>query len=489
MAIPLSYWASVLPGTVAANTGVNTLYALMLTNSTLFPAGRATAVSSADAVGKILGYDSDEYEQAAIFFNGFTNSARKPGVLYVARFASAAAPAGLYGASMGLTLAQTQALTGSLTISIDGTAQTVTPSLSSATSFSDVATILQTAITGTTVTYSSGTGAYTITSSTAGTSSAVSFASGTLATSLGLTSATGAVQSSAINDTSVSGQMETLRKANGMWSQFWCAFDPQTNLADFSAWVSSTNDGYAACLHDTAVTEATISAGTDFGATVTANSYEGVALVYNDPNTAAFLASFPCCLDWNATNGRYTAAFRYGSSLTPTVTDEDLATALEGAGYNFYAEVAGSGETYDGIYPGCVSGQYLWLDSYFNQIWLRRNFQLNLIALLRGVGQIPYDSDGDALIEAGIQDTITRAGTFGIFRAGVTLDDTQIQTITQKFNSSAVTNLQTNGYFVYVNAAGASSSIRQKRQTPEFDFYYTDGQSVQRLTMNAVEVL
>lgn len=487
MAIPLSYWATVQPGVSSAGDSVNSLYGLILTNNAAYPAGVVTAVTSSDAISDLIGSDQPEVAQAAIYFGGFANSPRKPTTLFVGRFDTAVAPAALYGANPGLTLAQTQALTGSLTISIDGVQKSITPNLSSATSFSEVASILTTALADATVTYSSGSGAYLIKSETTTSSSSVSFASGTLATSLGLTQATGAVQSPVVTDISVNAQMEKLRKANGMWSHFWCAFDPASVYLDLAAWVTTTNSGYAGILHDTAVTEATIAAGTDLASTITANSYNGVAPVYLAPLTCAFIASIPCSVDWTQTDGRYAVAFRYASALSPTVTDEDLATALEGAGYNFYAEVAGSGFTYDGVYPGCVSGDYLWLDSYFNQIWMNRNFQLAMIGAFRG-RQIPYNSQGDAIIEAALQAPITAAGNFGIFRAGVTPSDAQAQEITALFGSGAVRNLETNGYFLYVNCAGASAAVRAKRQTPELYFYYMDGQSVQRLTLNSIEV-
>ena len=488
MAIPLSYWATVQPGVLSAGDTVNTLYALMLTNNKAYPAGVVKAVTSADTISDLIGSDQSEVAQATVHFNGFTNSPRKPSVLYVARYDTAAAPAALYGANPGLTLAETQALTGSLTLTVDGTTKTINPSLTAATSFSNVASILTTDLADATVTYSSGSGAYTVTSKTTGETSAVSFASGTMAAALGLTAATGAVQSLAVNDFTAATQMEKLRKANGIWSHFWCAFDPASVYLDLAAWVSSTNDAYCGILHDTAVTAATIAAGTSLGNTITDNSYEGVAPVYLDPLTCAFIASIPCSVDWAATNGRWGVAFRYTSSLTAVVTDEDLATALEGAGYNSYMEVAGSGYTYDGVYPGCVSGQYSWLDSYFDQIFMNRNFQLNIIGAFRDKGQIPYSAQGDAEIEAALQPTITAMINFGAIRTGVTPSDSQVQTLTAAYGSGAVQNLITNGYFLYINCAGASATVRAKRQTPEAYFYYMDGQSVQRLTLNSIEV-
>lgn len=488
MSIPLSYLATVRPGVLSAGNLSNTLYALMLSENALFPAGVMQSFSSAEAIGKLVGYDTTEYQQATIYFNGFTNSPLTPSTLYVGRFVTAATAASLEGAAVDLTLAELQALSGTVIISIDGVSKTATVDFSTVTSFSGAATALQTALGAGAVTYSSGTGGFIVASTTTGTSSAVSFATGTLATELGLTEAAGAVQSPVITSTDTASQMDTLRNSNAMWASFFCAFDPQDVFLALAAWASDQDDDVAAILHDTAATTSQITASTSLAQQVTSAAYEGVATVYLDPLTCALIAAVPASVDFTAQNGRFNVAFRRQGAMTPVVTDVDLATALEGAGYNFYGQVAGQGVTYNGIYPGAISGQYKWLDSFFWQIWIRRNFQLNLVDLLFNTPQIPYNTTGDALIEAALQGTITAALNFGAIRTGVTLSESQIQSITSALGNTAATTIQTSGYYLSVNASSASAATRAARATPTITFYYTDGQSVQRLSMSSIEV-
>ena len=576
MAIPLSYLATVLPGVLSAGADQNTLYALMLTQNPAFPAGAVQAVTSAASVSALVGSDQLEAELATTYFTGFTGSPRKPSTLYVARFVDAETPASLIGGKVPLTLAQVQALTGSFTINMDGTTKTVTPMFAGVTSMSGAAAAIQTALGTGSVSYSSGSGGFTITSTaaenttyavssiaidaagtgfaagdafsfaggtgsvstvgasgavtavnlltkpsqttdpagagiaataTSGTgtgltltvtstststgvseSSAVGYGVGTMADSLGLSEKGGAIQSTAILDDSVSAQLTALKNTNGMWSHFFCAFDPETQRDDMVTWVGSQNDDYGAILHDTTVTAAQLTAGTSWAQTITANGAEGICPVYMDPNTCALIASVPACVNWSATNGRYNVAFRRSSIMTPVVTDLDLATSLEAAGYNFYAQVAGSGTTYNGVYPGSVTGQYLWMDSFFNQIWMRRNFQLNEVDMLFNLGQIPYNTQGDAIIQSALKPTIDSALNFGAIRAGVALSEAQIQEITLAFGNNAAQTIQTSGWYLYTNAASVAAPERGKRRTPPVSFYYTDGQSVQRISMNAVEV-
>ncbi|MBV1833077.1 DUF3383 family protein [Novacetimonas pomaceti] len=489
MSIPLSYLAKVQPGTLAAGTGSNVLYSLMLSENALIPAGTVRAFTSASAIGALLGQDSTEYQLAQVYFGGFTNSPLTPATLYVGRFVTAATAAYLEGAQLGITLSELQALSGSLTVSIDGEEKTAaTLSFATVTSFSDAATAIQTALAAGTVTYSSGTGGFTIASTTTGATSAVSFASGTLAAELGLTEEAGAFQSPVVTATDVASQMNILRNASSLWASFFCAFDPQAQFLDFAAWAGGQTDNVCAILHDTAVTTAQITAGTSLAQQVTAKAYEGVACVYQDPMTCALIAAVPGSVDFTATNGRYNVAFRQSSLMSPVVTDEATAIALEGAGYNFYGQVAGDGVSYNGIYPGCVSGQYLWLDSYFNQMWMRRRFQIYLVNLLFNTPQIPYNTSGDALIESALQIPIAAALNFGAIRAGVILSTDQVQAITTALGNTAARTIQTSGYYLYVNASGASAAVRTARATPTITFYYTDGQSVQRLTMSSIEV-
>lgn len=493
MAIPSSYLADVIPGVLATGVSADSLYAMMLSQNASIPAGTATPFYTAASIGSLLGYDSPEYARATTYFNGPVNSARKPSVLYISRLATAKEAASLIGAKLSVTLAQLKALTGSLTIVVDGTVHAIAPDFSAATSFSDAAATMQTAIGTGTVTYNSGTGGFIVTGST-GTggdvpdASSVSYATGTLADSLGLSVSAGAMQSLAILDITVAGQMDVVRAANGVWSHFFCAFDPADQKTDLATWTSAQTDNTGAILHDTAVTVAQITAGTSWGQTIAAGDYEGVGVVAFDADTAALIASAPCSVDWSAANGRYNVAFRRSASLSPTVTDLTTATALEGAGYNFYGQFAGSGVSYNGIYPGAVSGQYMWLDSFFNQIWMRRNFQLDLMNLLFNKGQIPYTTLGDSYIAAALKRTIDAALNFGAIRSGVVLSDDQTQTLVAAYGQAAAQAVQMSGYYLYTNAAGTDATTRSKRQTPEIYFYYTDGQSVQRIVMNSIMV-
>lgn len=148
-AIPASQLVSVNPGVVGAGGSGLVLNGLVLTTSSRVPYGTVASFPSAAAVAAFFGNGSPEATIAATYFNGFVNSTIKPGALLFVQYAWAG-PVAAYlqsGPVSNLTLAQLQAISGVLTITIDGvTFTSSTFNLASATSFSTAAALIQTAL-------------------------------------------------------------------------------------------------------------------------------------------------------------------------------------------------------------------------------------------------------------------------------------------------------------------------------------------------------
>ena len=148
--IPASNYTQVNPGVLSAGGNAPSMSGLSLTNSTRVPIGTYQSFASQAAVASYFGGASLEAADAAVYFAGFVNKTKTPGALLFVQYPLTAVPAYLRGGNIsGLTLAQLQAVStsGVLTMTIDG--QTITSSainLSGATSFSNAATIIQTAI-------------------------------------------------------------------------------------------------------------------------------------------------------------------------------------------------------------------------------------------------------------------------------------------------------------------------------------------------------
>ncbi len=175
--IPAKELASVTPSVISAGGTALDIIGLALTHSHRVPIGTVMAFPSNTAVGSYFGSLSPEKAAADVYFKGFDNSNKKPGSMLFTQYPAAPVNAYLRGGSVaGLTLAQLQAITGILVVNIDGTVHTSSAiNLSTATSFSNAAQMISTAL-GTT-----GPAGASFTATVAGTTMTVSaVVSGTL---------------------------------------------------------------------------------------------------------------------------------------------------------------------------------------------------------------------------------------------------------------------------------------------------------------------
>lgn len=121
---------------------------VVLTNDPSIPIGVAQGFPTAAAVSAWFGANAPEtLNWGNVYFNGFTGADSLPGTLYFYQYNTAAVSAYLRGGPLALTLTQLQALTGTLIVSVDGrTVTSANINLAGATSFSNVAALIQTGL-------------------------------------------------------------------------------------------------------------------------------------------------------------------------------------------------------------------------------------------------------------------------------------------------------------------------------------------------------
>lgn len=198
MTINASYDVQILPGVISAGGSALDLSGLMLTKNWRVPTGAVMSFSSAAAVSAFFGPASAEYAKAVVYFAGFTNATARPGAMLFAQYPATAVAAYLRGGAVNtLTIAQIDALSGSLTVVMDGYIHTAASiNLSGATSYSAAAALIQAGLTATEPTEATFTGAIagtvlTVSAVASGTLSAgqtitgTGVAAGTVITALG----------------------------------------------------------------------------------------------------------------------------------------------------------------------------------------------------------------------------------------------------------------------------------------------------------------
>lgn len=493
--IPASQIVNVPPNVIAAGGNALDLNGLALSTSIRVPIGTVRSFPDVASVSAYFGAAAQETSIATVYFNGFDNSNAKPGAILFAQYPTAAVSAYLRGGNIGaaLTLAQLQALTpGTLTIVTQaGSLTSASINLSGATSFSNAAALIQAAFTSPSfsVTYDAF-GSFLITTTATGATATLVFATGAMSSLLMLTSATGAVLSQGAAIAVAGTFMTALVRINQNWATFMTAFDMDGSTKIlFCAWVNGQNNRYAYVCWDTEITATTtVPATASIGYIVNSLGYSGSFIIYEatDLNLAAFVCGAIASIDFEETNGRATLAFRRQAGLMPSVTDGTVAANLLLNHYNFYGAYATANDQFVWLYDGKVSGTFIWMDSYINQIWLNNAFQLALMTLLGASKSIPYNSAGYALIEAALADPINAGLNFGAFRAGVTLSAAQIAEVNADAGADIADTLQTRGW--YLQILDASATVRAARGSPPCTFWYMDGESVQKINLTSVNV-
>jgi hypothetical protein len=345
------------------------------------------------------------------------------------------------------------------------------------------------------VTYDSLSGAFTISSGTTGQASTIAFATGAAAASLLLTQATGAVLSPGADAATPGPFMTGVTLQTQNWATFYTVFDPDNGVGNdqkfaFAVWTSFQNNRYGyVCVDHDPLPGAQNPAATSLGQRIKAANLSGTNLNWEpvDQNIGAFMCGFPASLDFSQEGGRTTAKFCQQSGLLPGVTDLTTAQNLAANGYNFYAAIGTANDQFTYYRNGVVSGDFLWWDSFVNQIWLNNQIQLDMLTFMLAVRSIPYNDAGNAAIETALADTITEAGEFGVYVAGVQLSAAQITKINRAAPGKNIASvLQSQGWYLLIGTA--TPAVRAQRGSPPMQFFYVDGQSVHTININSIAV-
>lgn len=329
---------------------------------------------------------------------------------------------------------------------------------------------------------------FAITSGATGVASTIAYATGTISAALQFTAAAGAILSQgAVADTPASAANNIVANTQN-WATFTTLVEPSlNNKLLYAQWTNGQNQRYLYVGWDTDV-QATVANSTEpFGVLVDAAEYNGVMPVFNSAADAAFVLGTIASINFSQTNGRITLAFKTQSGFTPGVTNAQIAENLLANGYSFYGSYATANDQFNFFYDGQISGEWVWADTFVNQIYLNSQFQLALVTLLTTVTSVPYIQQGYSLIRAALVDPIQAALNFGSIRPGVTLSAQQAAEVNQEAGLSIATILQTEGYYLQILDPG--SIIRGQRGSPRCNFWYTDGGAVQKITLGSTDVM
>ncbi len=495
-AIPLSFSIKIIPGVISSGGTALDLSGLMLSTSARVPMGTVQTFSLEADVASYFGDDSPEAAAAAIYYLGSDGASVLPSAMLFAQYNVAAVAAWLRGGPLALTLTQLKALTGVLDVVVDGVTHTSSALvLTAATSFSNAATIILAGFTtpAFTITYDSISGAFVVTSGTTGATSTMDFASGSIAASLGLTSAMGAVTSQGAIAATPGPFMDSIAEVEQDWVTYVTLFDPDGGSGNtlkeaFAAWGNAQDFRYVYSCWDTDLSPQTQSSATEsLGAILNGNNTSGTALINTQSSDkAVFLAGAIASVNFSQKNGRTNFAYRTQTGLAADITSSPVASNLKANGYNFYGKFSANKNKFSYFWDGRITGPFKWIDSYIGQIYFNSQLQLALVTLEMSYPSIPYNAEGYGLVYSALADPIDEALKFGTIRKNVPLSASQAAQINAAAGAQIDTILTAEGW--YLQILPATSQVRGDRDSPPCKLWYMDGQSINGIVLNSLNV-
>ena len=503
MSIPASQIVTVNPRLLTPGGTDLEFNGLLLTKNASIPSSQfVLPFADPESVGAYFGTESDEYAAAVIYFQGYNNSFKKPRALYVAPRVDADRVAFIRGGAFGTlvsdTLANLKLITsGTLTLTLGADTESIAGlDFSAATSLSDIAATIQTAIraeTGAawvaaTVEYSSLFDAFVITTGTAGKNVGVGYASGTVADALNLTEATGAILSPGMDAMTEAANMEAILDLTTNFVCFTTVWKAtQSEVLAFAQWASGKGVNYLYVFWDNDAANLVPNSTSTIAAALKAANAGATAGVWNSLSYAAMILGTAASIDWNRRQGTITFAFKNQDGLAANVITGTNATNLKAQGLNFMGDYATRNDNFIFMYPGNMFGSWKWIDTYLNAVWLNNALQVAIMAGLEQSPRVPYNDEGYTLVKAWCMDPINRALYNGIIDTGVTLSESQKAELFREAGEDISVTLNTDGFFLKVSEP--SPAIRVNRDSPECSLWYTYGGSIHRIDLASTAVV
>jgi hypothetical protein len=493
--IPISEIVTMQPGVVDGGGAPSLITGLVLTQDPSVPLGDVLIFGLTNDVIDWFGPESPEATLATYYFPGTVNGGQLPFDLQFARYDASPSPAEVFGAQLNITLAQLKALTGTLIVTTAALHTSSTINLSAATDFNSAAALMLAGFTSPdfTITYDAQRGRFLLATTATGSTVEVSPVTGTLADGVGLSAASGAVLQGqgAAGDTTIGAALDR-------------ALNSTTNFGTFTtAWVPAIADRLALAQHNSTLNfeflyvsydleaASTIANNTAaFGSQVFAAPYQGTLPLYGDQTTAGAAMGYAAAINFDVPNGRATLAFRQSAAGAPaTASSVATSRALLSNNYTYIGAYANAANNYTIFYDGKCSGEFLWTDTYLDQIYLNRELQRAFFESMLAYNSLPYNADGyTAEYRAGV-DVIDAAITSGIIRAGVTLSQNQQQLVNSQAGRVISDMLQSVGWYLLIGDPANPAQARQNRTSPAAALWYCDGGSIQKLNVASRAVI
>lgn len=517
MAIPASELVRIMPR-VLAGTGQDLVFnGLFLTDNAAAPAdGELLQFLDAQSVGAFFGRTSDEFKAAQVYFTGYNNSLTKPSTLFITNAMRTEKRLQLRGADIDNQKAVLTAINGdpanlaiTIKLTASDTAYTFTPSLTSApyaslsALLSDLNTVLATdadypSALEFSLVVGDGMDAHVMLTTTGTPLNAgieITEITGAMADLLGISDSTRVLyQPYKAAEADISAVLDAVAINSMNWVTFTTINTTPLTYAEnekLVAWIQTQFAEGNQFLYVHWTNEAALQT-TNASGTVTAQirelNAEGVTHVWDSFVYAAFVMGCAASIAWDRNNSTITLAYKAQAGLPALIKDKTKARNLITNGVNFVGDYASRNDDFVLFQNGQMDGQFKWIDTYLNSTWLNNALQVQILAGLEMAPRVPYTDVGYTLIRSWVQDVVNRALSNGVIDTGLNLSETQKSALMQETGGVDIsTELYNSGY--YLQIVDATAQIRQQRESPACNFWYTYGGSVHKLNLPSTAVV
>lgn len=401
----------------------------IFTNNALVPPNSYLEIDNIEDVAAYFGSNSEEYKRAAFYFGWISKNISRAKKISFARFVESNTAPRIFGVKRPYRIADFQSVTGgTLTLTLDTTNALVGMDFSTATSLSDVASTIQTAIrtqtgdqwTAATVTYDAINQRFILVGGEA--VAAEVSATGNVANLLGW--GTGAIYADGALAQSVTDTLIASADASNNFASF--LFMPlltDEQIIQVAEWNDTQNVMYMYLVPVYATNAESLSAALI--------GYSGTALTLA-PDEAQYDEMIPgiilAATDYSKRNSAQNYMYQQFPELTAKVTTTPLSNTYDALRVNYYGQTQTAGQNISFYQRGAMMGGSQDLvdqNIYGNETWLKDAVAAQIMSLLLSVSRIPANNNGRSQLLAIIQAKIDQSLNNGVISVGKDL--TQVQ--------------------------------------------------------------
>lgn len=454
----------------------------LFTNSPRVPVDGIVEMENAADVGTYFGLSSPEYLRAVFYFGFVSKLITAPKRIAFARWADIASAARIYGSSATRTIAQfTGITTGSFKLTLGGFTFDLTAlNFSAATTLSNVATIIQTAIqaqagggaiwTGALVTYNATAQRFEL---VGGATGAAPVATAAAASGVDIRSLLGwdatAVFSPGVDAEEPLAAFVRSAESNDNFGSF--AFVQTLTQAQI-ALVATQNDAYNVKFMYTVPVLAADAAALHAALL----NLSGVAVTLA-PLTTEYPELLPSAILAATAYERRNSVQNYmfqQAALTPSVSTNADADAMDSSRVNYYGRTQTAGQFLDFYQRGVMMGlstDPVDMNVYANEMWLKDAAGAAIMGLLLSAARVPANATGRGMLLATLQSVIEQATFNGTISIGKPLTVQQKLFITNLTgDEQAWQQVFRLGYWL---DGVVQSYVNGQTQATEWKFVYT----------------